>query len=209
MMKVVGLEKYKGIRVNKLSTGIRQRVNFARGFTTNPKVLFLDEPTVGLDVHSAREIRDFIKMWLSENPGTTILLTTHYMAEADELCDRIAIINNGKVQACDKPSVLKHSVQKETAIEITISGLEPPPEHWSTIEGIVKLAVTTNPLENVTNLRALASSPSASGAFIKEVTGDSRRLLDLRTIEPTLEDVFIKLTGKRLTGIDNAQPEKV
>lgn len=203
MMTVVGLDRYRGVRVNKLSTGIRQRVNFARGFTTNPKVLFLDEPTVGLDVHSAREIRDFIKLWLSENSGTTILLTTHYMAEADELCDRVAIIDKGKVQVCDKPSVLKHSVQKETALEVTISGLEPLPEHWSAIEGIVNLAVTTNPLENVTNVRALASSPEASGSFIREVTGNSRRLLGLRTIEPTLEDVFIKLTGRRLTSIDN------
>ncbi len=198
MMKVVGLDRYKGVRVNKLSTGIRQRINFARGFTTNPKVLFLDEPTVGLDVHSAREIRDFIKSYLAENQGTTILLTTHYMAEADELCDRLAIIDKGKLQVCDKPSVLKHSVQQETAIEVTISGQEPPPDHWSAIEGIIKIAVTTNPLEDVTNIRALASSPKASGAFIREVTGNSRRLLGLRLIEPTLEDVFIKLTGRRL-----------
>ena len=184
---------------------MRQRVNFARGFTTDPKVLFLDEPTVGLDVHSAREIRDFIRQWLAENQQCTILLTTHYMAEADELCDRIAIIDCGRVQVCDTPASLKKMVQKETALELTISGLEPPSEQWNKIEGVVKLSAKQEPLEKTTNIRAILKTADASGAFIREVTGDGRRLLDLRTVQPTLEDVFIKLTGRRLSETEESR----
>jgi len=203
MLKVVGLDKFKGSKVNKLSTGMRQRVNFARGFVTNPKVLFLDEPTVGMDVHAAREIRNFIKQWLQDNPQNTILLTTHYMAEADELCDRVAIIDKGCVQACDSPASLKKIVQKETALELTVRGLEKPPESWHKFKGVVKLAVTPEPADKIIKLRVLLKSPDISGTFINEITSDGRRLLDLRTQEPSLEDVFIKLTGRRLTEQNN------
>jgi len=199
MLEVVGLDKFKRVRVNKLSTGLRQRVNFARGFTTDPKVLFLDEPTTGLDVHSARNTRDFIRQWLAENPRKTILLTTHYMAEADELCDRVAIIDRGLMVACDTPAALKKTVRRETALELTISGVEPPPDKWKRLEGVVNLAVESNPLEKVTNVRVLLSDAGAGGMLIREITDDGRRLLGLHTIEPTLEDVFIKLTGRRLS----------
>lgn len=198
MLKVVGLDQFKGVRVNKLSTGWRQRVNFARGFTTNPRVLFLDEPTVGLDVHSARDIRDFIKSWLMENPRSTILLTTHYMAEADEMCDRIAIVDQGKIQACDTPSALKKMVQKETALEMTISGVDAPTAEWEATQGVVKLASQVNPADKTTELRVLLESADYSGKFINQITNNGRHLLDMKTLEPTLEDVFIKLTGRRL-----------
>jgi len=199
MLEVVGLNQYRGIRVNKLSSGMRQRVNFARGFTTDPRVLFLDEPTVGMDVNAAREIRDFIKSWIIENPQSTILLTTHYMQEADELCDRTAIIDRGRVQAIDTPARLKKSVQSETALEITLSGDEALPDELRNLGGVVKLAVDKNPEDRTTRLRILLDSADASGNFIRAVTSDGRRLLHLRTQEPTLEDVFIKLTGRRLT----------
>ena len=206
MIHVVGLDKFKGVKVNKLSTGMRQRVNFARGFVTAPKVMFLDEPTVGMDVNAAREIRDFIRNWQSENPDCTILLTTHYMAEADELCDRVAIVDKGTTQGCDTPAALKKMVQKETALELTISGDEPVPDHWHSFTGIVKLVATPNPSEKVTGIRALLDSADASGRFINEITSTGRLLLDLRTSEPTLEDVFIKMTGRRLTEVSDSKP---
>lgn len=198
MLKIVGLDRYKGVRVNKLSTGMRQRVNFARGFTTEPQLLFLDEPTVGLDVHSAREIRDFLKTWMADHPTRTMLLTTHHMAEADELCDRVAIIDRGKMQACDSPAALKRIVQRETVLDMTISGIEPPPETWQRLSGVVRLTSESQPVDKVTKLRVLLETPDASGLFLHEVTSDGRRLLTLRTLEPTLEDVFIKLTGRQL-----------
>ncbi|HAZ27450.1 TPA: ABC transporter, partial [Candidatus Acetothermia bacterium] len=84
----------------------RQKMNFARGFLTDPEVLFLDEPTIGLDVQTARTLRAYIREWVDRHPDRTILLTTHYMYEADELCDRVAIIDQGKVLACDRPATL-------------------------------------------------------------------------------------------------------
>ncbi len=97
MLGVVGLTDKATSRISHLSTGQRQKMNFCRGFVTDPKILFLDEPTLGLDVTSARAIRIFLKEWMKEKPDRTLLLTTHYMAEADELCDRLAIIDRGKV----------------------------------------------------------------------------------------------------------------
>jgi ABC-2 type transport system ATP-binding protein len=198
MLKVTGLDKYAGIRTNRLSTGLRQRMNFARGFTTDPKVLFLDEPTIGLDVHSALDVRRFIKGWLAEHPDKTVLLTTHYMAEADELCDRIAIIDNGKVQTCAPPNELKKMVQKETALELTLAGRIPVPNEWQQAGGVVKLSSSQNSENQTTHLHILLESAAASGNFIRMVARDGRQLVDLRTIEPTLEDVFLKLTGRSL-----------
>ncbi len=198
MKKVIGLDKYDGMRINKLSTGFRQRLNFARGFTTNPKVLFLDEPTVGLDVLSARDIRKFISGWLADNPQNTIMLTTHYMAEADEMCDRIAIIDRGTIQACDTPKALKKMLQKETALELSISGIEPLSKECHELEGVVRLAQQSDPETQTTNIRALVENPEVGGALIHAVSSNGRRLIDMHTIEPTLEDVFLKLTGRSL-----------
>lgn len=204
MLKVVGLDQFEGVRTNKLSTGMRQRLNFARGFTTEPTVLFLDEPTVGLDVLSALEVRRFVKKWLAERPTSTILLTTHYMAEADEMCDRVAIIDKGRLQACDTPENLKHLVQKETALELTLAGSQPIPEEWKTLDGVVRISQSLDAVSQTTQIRALLATPDASGLLIKAVASDGRRLVDLKTVRPTLEDVFLKLTGRRLA---QAEPE--
>jgi ABC-2 type transport system ATP-binding protein len=107
LIDIVGLGEKKHARLNRLSTGERQRMNFARGFVSDPEVLFLDEPTLGMDVNAARSLRTYIVHWVRERPGRTVLLTTHYMAEADELCDRVAIIDRGRVLACDSPQGLR------------------------------------------------------------------------------------------------------
>ena len=107
LLDAVGLADRGDTRISHLSTGLRQKMNFCRGLVTDPKILFLDEPTLGLDVGAARTIRQLIREWMSERPERTMILTTHYMAEADELCDRIAIIDRGKVLACDTPANLK------------------------------------------------------------------------------------------------------
>jgi len=205
MLKAVRLEDLAGVRVNKLSTGQRQRINFARGFVTEPKVLFLDEPTVGLDVTSALDVRKFVKGWLAPRPQATILLTTHYMAEADEMCDRVAIIDHGKVVACDTPRALKRMVQKETALELTISGSEPTPAHWQNLGGVSRLSSSVAPDGASTHVKALLADGEAGSALIQAASTDGRRLLDLRTVEKTLEDVFLKLTGRRLVEEENAE----
>jgi ABC-2 type transport system ATP-binding protein len=107
------LTEYLSTRMHKLSTGYKQRLNLVRGFINSPDILFLDEPTLGLDVLSAMNLRRVIKSWIEEHPDKTILLTTHYMAEADVLCDRIAMINHGKILALDTPKGLRNIVLRE------------------------------------------------------------------------------------------------
>src|SRR5262245_32457632 len=120
LIDVVGMREQQHRRINRLSTGERQRMNFARGFVSDPEVLFLDEPTLGMDVNAARALREYVTRWVRERPGRTVLLTTHYMAEADELCDRIAIIDRGKVLALDTPAALRRSVQGGQSVELEI-----------------------------------------------------------------------------------------
>ncbi|MFN3821044.1 MAG: ABC transporter ATP-binding protein, partial [bacterium] len=148
MLKVTGLEKIADVRVNRLSMGQRQRLNFARGFVTDPKVLFLDEPTVGLDVPSAIAVRRFVKEWLAERPQSTILLTTHYMAEAEELCDRIAIIDQGRIVACDTPENLKRQVSNRIGIELTVEGIEDLASHLRTLPGVSRVSTEINIAEH-------------------------------------------------------------
>src|SRR5438093_5211056 len=100
LIDIVDLREQAHTRLNRLSTGQRQRMNFARGFVSDPEVIFLDEPTLGMDVHAARTLRRFVADWVREEPGRTVLLTTHYMADADELRDRVAIIDRGRVLSC-------------------------------------------------------------------------------------------------------------
>jgi len=123
LLKRVGIFDRRHTKSSDLSTGLRQKMNIVRGFMTDPQVLFLDEPTLGLDVGASREVRGLIREWLDKNQTRTLLLTTHYMVEADELCDRVAIINEGRVLACDTPSVLKQRLQKEALFEIETTPL--------------------------------------------------------------------------------------
>jgi ABC-2 type transport system ATP-binding protein len=114
MIRVVGLDEKRRTKISDLSTGLRQKMNFIRGFISDPDVVFLDEPTLGLDVAAARQVRDFVQGWMADHPDRTLLLTTHYMAEADELCDRLAIIDKGKLLALDTPANLKRRLRRET-----------------------------------------------------------------------------------------------
>ncbi|MFI5420954.1 MAG: ATP-binding cassette domain-containing protein [Nitrososphaerales archaeon] len=119
------LTEYLSTRMHKLSTGYKQRMNLVRGFINSPDVLFLDEPTLGLDVLSALNLRSVIKSWIEEHPEKTILLTTHYMAEADVLCDRIAMINHGKILALDTPKGLRRIVTRDMHSQYSDGEKEP------------------------------------------------------------------------------------
>ena len=120
LMHVFGLWDKRDAKVRMLSTGQRQKMNMIRGFVTDPDILFLDEPTLGLDVNAARVIREYILNWVRSQKGKTVLLTTHYMAEADQMCDRIAIIDNGKILACDTPESLKRMIRTETTFRLEV-----------------------------------------------------------------------------------------
>jgi ABC-2 type transport system ATP-binding protein len=135
---------------------------------------------------------------MSERPEATVLLTTHYMAEADEMCDRLAIIDKGRVQACDTPAALKKMVQKEIALKLSIAGVGSIPEEWRRAPGVSSLTTEIDSTTQMTTLHALLVDSNAGGSLIRAVAESGRRLLDLKNLEPTLEDVFIKLTGRRL-----------
>jgi ABC-2 type transport system ATP-binding protein len=186
-----------------LSTGQRQRMNFCRGFVTDPRVMFLDEPTLGLDVHAARIIRDFTRNWLAANPQRTLLLTTHYMAEADELCDRIAIIDHGKVLACDTPTNLKRLLQKQPTFEISAAGVTSRTlAALSAAPGVVRVTGTPDPSGTSHLLRFILEDESAIGSVVSTLTAHNGSILSLQKNEPTLEDVFIKLVGRSLTATE-------
>jgi ABC-2 type transport system ATP-binding protein len=203
MLDVVQMTDKAGSRVSHLSTGQRQKMNFCRGFITDPKVLFLDEPTLGLDVTSARAIRAYLREWMGEKPDRTLLLTTHYMAEADELCDRLAIIDRGKVLACDTPANLKRLVQKHRLFEMSVEpGAKPLPE-LGAIAGVHQATRTDTP--TTADLRVSLDDESAVGAVVQAVAGSGAKILTLNKVEPTLEDVFIQLVGRKLDA-DGSSP---
>ncbi|MEO9364514.1 MULTISPECIES: ABC transporter ATP-binding protein [Candidatus Nitrosocaldus] len=120
LIKDMELEQYRDVRMHKLSTGYKQRLNLARGFINDPRVLFLDEPTLGLDVINARHMRKYIRDWVDEDRTRTILLTTHYLAEAEEVCDKIAIIYKGRIVAYETPLALKASLSNGVSIQVEI-----------------------------------------------------------------------------------------
>ncbi len=196
MLKVVGMTERGDTKISQLSTGLRQKMNFCRGFVTDPKILFLDEPTLGLDVTAARDVRGFVRRWLGERPERTLLLTTHYMMEADELCDRVAVIDKGRVLACDTPAALKRRVQKHSIFEIDLA---PSGGDWTglgALPGVASLSVTQGP--EAAALKAALHEEAVVGDVVRAIVSGGGRILTLRKVEPTLEDVFIQLVGHGL-----------
>lgn len=170
LLEKAGLKERANEAVSKYSRGMKQRLLIARALLPSPKVLFLDEPTLGLDPHSARELRNVIRELSST--GATIFLTTHYMEEADELCSRVAIIDKGKIVALDTPQNLKAA---------NSPGL---------------LDVDFNLDGNVVS-KTIAIKGKESSREMAELIA-SGNLVSVRNREATLEDVFIKLTGRSL-----------
>ncbi len=196
MLDLVGMGEKANARLSHLSTGQRQKMNFCRGFLTDPSILFLDEPTLGLDVTSARAIRKYLREWMKEDPSRTLLLTTHYMAEADELCDRLAIIDKGKVLALDTPANLKRRVQQHSIFELSLAPGGTLPD-LAKLPGVFQAVTTETP--NTLEVKVLLHEESAIGTVVPAVVNSGARILNLKKTEPTLEDVFIELVGHGLT----------
>ena len=185
-------------KVNRLSTGMRQKMNIIRGFVTDPQILFLDEPTLGLDVHIAREVRSYIKEWIAEKTGRTILLTTHYMAEAEELCDRIAIIDGGKLVACDTPAVLRGSLGQGGSFTLTLA---PAPRDTSLVDnvpGVSEVFLARPVSSEVGELRFFLGDDSNLGQIFAAAAQAGHIVRGFSKHVPDLEDLFIKIVGRRL-----------
>ncbi|HVK12245.1 MAG TPA: ABC transporter ATP-binding protein [Gemmataceae bacterium] len=196
MLEVVGLTDKANSRISHLSTGQRQKMNFCRGFITDPKILFLDEPTLGLDVTAARAIRKFVREWMKEDGRRTLLLTTHYMAEADELCDRLAIVDRGKVLACDTPANLKRRVQEYPMFELSLAPSANGVAEVGSLPGVHQATRTETP--TTVELKVALEEEPAIGSVVQKVVAGGGKVLTLRKVEPTLEDVFIELVGHGL-----------
>jgi ABC-2 type transport system ATP-binding protein len=196
MLDIVGLSDRKHTKISDLSTGLRQKMNFARGFITDPQIVFLDEPTLGLDVGASREVRSYIRQWVIDKPEKTVLLTTHYMAEADELCDRVAIIDQGKILACDTPYNLKHRLQQDAIFRLQVTYMADGIDRVSAIQG-VRQCIPRN-LDEHTELSLILDAEDVLAPVIAALSADQIRLLSLEKHEPTLEDVFVDLVGRGL-----------
>ena len=205
LLEVVGLADRMNTKSSDLSTGLRQKMNIVRGFMTDPEVLFLDEPTLGLDVGAARDVRDFIRNWMREDNTRTLLLTTHYMVEADDLCDRVAIINQGKVLACDKPSRLKRRLQQEAIFILEVSPLNGVAA--GVFEGLPGVRKVTHSLQDgFSQLDLILETDDAISGVVTTLTGNNIHILNLQKREPTLEDVFVDLVGHSMEEAERSDP---
>jgi len=194
LLEVVGLEDRLNTKSSDLSTGLRQKMNIVRGFMTDPDVLFLDEPTLGLDVGASRDVRGFIRQWIDDEPKRTLLLTTHYMVEADELCDRVAIINKGRVLACDTPANLKQQLQQDVIFKMELSPLNGlSADSFEGLPGVRKAIHA--PKDGAAELDLILEKDDALGGVINMMTSNDIHILNLQKREPTLEDVFVDLVG--------------
>jgi ABC-2 type transport system ATP-binding protein len=203
LLEIVGMADRARTKSSDLSTGLRQKMNIVRGFLTDPRVLFLDEPTLGLDVGAARDVRAFVRRWMGEDPSRTLLLTTHYMAEADELCDRVAIINKGRVLACDTPQNLKRNFQQDALFDIEVDvgdGLDADP--YRGLAGVKSFYVHSN--GETTRLEVVLAEEAALAGVIAALTAHPARILHLQKRQPTLEDVFVQLVGLRIEEVEHA-----
>jgi len=195
LLAAVDLSEQANQKVYALSTGMRQRMNLCRALVSEPEILFLDEPTVGLDVEAARAVRKYVRYWLQQKPERTVLLTTHYMFEADELCDRIAVIHAGQIVAQGKASDLKRGLQEYPRFQIELAEWMPDfVERLQAINGVIDTQAETH--KGRIELRLTLDREELIVPAIAVLGEAGGRILTLRRIEPTLEEAFVRLVGE-------------
>ena len=184
--------------VEKYSTGMRQRIAIAKALLARPPILLLDEPTLGLDPQAARNLRELIAQLKQE--GHTILLTTHYMEEADQLSDRIGIIDTGKVVALDTPEGLKRRIDQREIIRLELTGWHDEiADKLKSIAGIENITTHQQGEADLWEVNMQAqNSRAALPRIVEHISGNGTRLVNMNIVKPSLEDVFIYLTGKAL-----------
>jgi ABC-2 type transport system ATP-binding protein len=198
ILEVVGLEDRRNEVVKNFSGGMKRRLEIARGLLHRPKVLFLDEPTLGLDPQTRSHVWEFIKR-LKKSVGNTVFMTTHYMEEA-EICDRIAIIDNGRIISDGTPAELKKSLKGDTIYIKTVD------DEKASREIAEKFSLEARRIED--GLSVLVEGGEGGEKFIPRLfEGLTTHILSVNLKKPSLEDVFINLTGREIrdrTEIGNA-----
>jgi ABC-2 type transport system ATP-binding protein len=198
MLERMELNERANELVEKYSTGMKQRIAISKALLARPPILLLDEPTLGLDPQAARNVRELVTEL--KNEGHTILLTTHYMEEADLLSDRIGIIDQGKIIALDTPAALKGTIKQKDVVKMEVAGWKPAQAEAITslrdVENVVTRSLDTDSVWEISF--QTASSRAVLPVLLERVNTNGTRLVNLNVVQPSLEDVFIHMTGKGL-----------
>lgn len=189
LLEAFGLWEARHAKAEAFSKGMRRRLSIAMAIIHRPALLFLDEPTPGLDAQSARAIQALIRQLNAE--GATIFLTTHQIEEASQLCDRVAIIHHGRIATIDTPEHLKRTFQRVQSLEVALE-----PDGQAHAAGLAGLPGVTSTVKQGDKWRLYTLDPSALLApLMAYAATHALRVVSLNTLAPTLEDVFLEITG--------------
>lgn len=201
LLELVGLSERADDEVEKYSKGMKQRLQICRGLINDPEVVFLDEPTLGLDVNIAKEVRKFIREEIVKEQGKTVLLTTHYMYEAEEMCDRVGFLSKGELVAVGHSEELKRKMPSGFSIELLVTRLTD-----EALEGLrklenVKRVITTDYVgeaegEKIDRLVINVKSDRAVPKVLSHMATKHCRVVSVNLRGPTLEDLFMFYTGE-------------
>lgn len=196
LSEMLGLPSYLDRKFYALSTGYKQRVTLVRAFINDPKVVFLDEPTIGLDVMTALNIRDYILKQAKEH-GRTILLATHNMAEVDAICNRVAIIDKGKILACDTPANLKRSLGAPSLV-LEVSPVPPPGslDPLMQLGGVKGFTSSVDSERGVSRIQVVVANDETAQSVLESLRKSGMTVVSNWRQQATLEEVFVALVGR-------------
>jgi ABC-2 type transport system ATP-binding protein len=197
VLQLVGLEEKAFVVFQKYSGGMKRKLALARALLPDPPILLLDEPTTGLDVTSSHTIRNFIKNDLGKKHGKTVLYTTHYIEEVSQMCDRVGIMNRGRIVALDTPDALKGMAKKGEVANFVVKNMSAiQVNNLQSLDGVSSLAseIQDSVLGQI-RLRVRLENADDLSTVLDFFFREKIKLVNFRQEEPTLEDAFIELTG--------------
>jgi ABC-2 type transport system ATP-binding protein len=205
LLNFVRMEKWADHRIDTFSTGMKQRINVIRALVNQPDILFLDEPTLGLDPQSTAEIRELVRRINIEN-RTAMVLTTHMMGEADMLCNRIGIMDHGKIVALDTSANLKKSISGNDA---TLFEFEIPNLDAGIVSYIESLKSVSSVVRNdPTHIKVSSVGNDSFDILVDALRKNGAQIRTVKNLEPTLEDVFLHITGHEVREETSKAPEQ-
>lgn len=199
LLETFGLWEKRDVKVENFSKGMRRRLSIAMAIIHQPTLLFLDEPTPGLDAQSTRAIQGLIRDLNAA--GTTIFLTTHQIEEANQLCDRVAIINHGQIAAVDTPEHLKEAFRQVQSVEVAFE-----PKNPKALEALEELPGVTTTVKVGDKHRLYTEDPSALIPHLVDYArSKALRIVSMNTLGPSLEDVFLQITGQKVGTVQDTR----